>query len=120
VAEINNAMTQVDRVTQLNASTAEEMAATSEEIASQMAALQELMAFFHLDRREEAAGSRHGISTTAVSRGTAAAARPGRRTAAAGPAAGGVSSAAAAGRTEPKDGGRGERDFERFQEASIP
>jgi methyl-accepting chemotaxis protein len=46
VAQINRAMSQVDEVTQRNASAAEELAATAEEMAAHTRALQQLVAFF--------------------------------------------------------------------------
>jgi len=49
VAQINRAMTQVDRVTQLNAAASEELSSTSEELSSQAQALRTLMEFFKSD-----------------------------------------------------------------------
>jgi methyl-accepting chemotaxis protein len=49
IAGINKAMTQVDTVTQRNASTAEELSSTSEELAAQAASLNELVSFFKLE-----------------------------------------------------------------------
>jgi methyl-accepting chemotaxis protein len=49
VAQINKAMAQVDQVTQRNAAAAEELASTAEEMTSQAEALQDLVAFFHVD-----------------------------------------------------------------------
>ncbi|HWZ44965.1 MAG TPA: methyl-accepting chemotaxis protein [Candidatus Saccharimonadales bacterium] len=46
VTQINRAMSQVDQVTQRNASSAEELSSTAEEMASQAEALTQLMAFF--------------------------------------------------------------------------
>jgi len=46
VGQINNALMQVDQVTQRNASSAEELASTAEEMASQAEALAQLVAFF--------------------------------------------------------------------------
>ncbi len=46
VNQINKAMSQVDQVTQRNASSAEELSSTAEEMASQSEALLQLMAFF--------------------------------------------------------------------------
>lgn len=48
VAQVNAAMTQVSDVTQSNASSSEELAATSEEMSSQAQQLQQLMAFFKI------------------------------------------------------------------------
>src|SRR5204862_4480358 len=48
VAQINQSLAQVDQVTQRNASAADELAATSEELAAQAAALQNLVSFFRI------------------------------------------------------------------------
>jgi methyl-accepting chemotaxis protein len=48
VAQINKAMGQVDQVTQRNASAAEELASTAEQMGAQADSLQQLIAFFHL------------------------------------------------------------------------
>src|SRR5260221_3244335 len=52
VERINGAMARVDEVTQRNAAAAEEMASTAEELASQAASEQELIAYFRLDGAE--------------------------------------------------------------------
>jgi methyl-accepting chemotaxis protein len=49
IAGINKAMTQVDTVTQRNASTAEELSSTSEELAAQASSLNQLVGFFKLE-----------------------------------------------------------------------
>lgn len=49
VTQINQALNQVDQVTQRNASSAEELSSTAEEMSSQAEALRELMAFFKLN-----------------------------------------------------------------------
>ncbi|MCC2638810.1 MAG: methyl-accepting chemotaxis sensory transducer [Moraxellaceae bacterium] len=49
IAQVNRAMTLVDQVTQRNASAAEELASTSEEISAQAEALLGMMAFFRTD-----------------------------------------------------------------------
>lgn len=49
IAGINKAMTQVDTVTQRNASTAEELSSTSEELAAQASSLNQLVSFFQLE-----------------------------------------------------------------------
>jgi methyl-accepting chemotaxis protein len=49
VEQINRAMGQMDQITQRNASAAEELAGTAEELASQAAALEQLMTFFRVD-----------------------------------------------------------------------
>jgi methyl-accepting chemotaxis protein len=46
VNQINKAMSQVDEVTQRNASSSEELASTAEELAAQAEALMQMMAFF--------------------------------------------------------------------------
>ncbi len=48
VAQINKAMSQVDTVTQRNASSAEELSSTAEELAAQSEQLQQLMTFFRV------------------------------------------------------------------------
>ncbi len=54
VKQMNKAMTQVDQVTQRNASAAEELSSTAEELASQAEALQQLVAFFKVTGEEAA------------------------------------------------------------------
>jgi methyl-accepting chemotaxis protein len=54
VGQINKAMTQVDQVTQRNASAAEELASTAEEMASQAEALQQLVSYFRVASLEAA------------------------------------------------------------------
>ncbi len=49
VTQINRAMSQVDQVTQRNASASEELASTAEEMSSQAESLQQLVSFFQLD-----------------------------------------------------------------------
>jgi methyl-accepting chemotaxis protein len=48
VTQINRAMSQVDSVTQRNASSAEELSSTAEELAAQSEQLLQLMTFFHV------------------------------------------------------------------------
>ncbi len=57
VSAINHAMTQVDEITQRNASAAEELASTAEELASHAESLQSTMAFFQV--KEDHAARRH-------------------------------------------------------------
>jgi methyl-accepting chemotaxis protein len=52
VTQINRAMSQVDSVTQRNASSAEELSSTAEELAAQSEQLQQLMTFFHVANGE--------------------------------------------------------------------
>jgi methyl-accepting chemotaxis protein len=58
VGQLNKAMTQVDQVTQRNASAAEELSSTAEEMATQAAALKEQVSYFRLpeDARPGPAG----------------------------------------------------------------
>jgi methyl-accepting chemotaxis protein len=58
VGQLNKAMTQVDQVTQRNASAAEELSSTAEEMATQAAALKEQVSYFRLpeDARPVPAG----------------------------------------------------------------
>jgi methyl-accepting chemotaxis protein len=79
VAQINKAMSEVDQVTQRNASSAEELASTAEEMASQAEALQQLTSYFRTSAAEEGARTQRPASATApaphVSHGPAPAAR---------------------------------------------
>jgi len=54
VAQINQAMSQVDTVTQRNASSAEELSSTAEELAAQSEQLQQLMTFFRVTGEQSA------------------------------------------------------------------
>ncbi|MGZ4958785.1 MAG: methyl-accepting chemotaxis protein, partial [Methylomonas sp.] len=49
IGQINDAMRQLDKVTQQNAASAEELAATAEELSGQAAQLQDLVSFFKVD-----------------------------------------------------------------------
>jgi len=49
VGQVNNAMEQLDKVSQQSASSSEELAATAEEMSSQAQQLQEMISFFKLD-----------------------------------------------------------------------
>jgi methyl-accepting chemotaxis protein len=53
VGQINTAMTQLNQITQQNASSSEELAATAEEMSSQAAQLQEVMGFFKMGSRSQ-------------------------------------------------------------------
>ena len=59
VNQINKAMASVDTVTQRNASSAEELSSTAEELAAQSEALQQLMAFFRVTGERIAPARRH-------------------------------------------------------------
>jgi methyl-accepting chemotaxis protein len=50
VSQVNRAMAQVDQVTQRNASSAEELSATAEQMAAQADSLQQILQFFHVER----------------------------------------------------------------------
>jgi len=52
VEQINQALIQLDKITQINATSSEEIAATSEELASQSVQLNEAMSFFRIDGQE--------------------------------------------------------------------
>ncbi|WP_051227944.1 HAMP domain-containing methyl-accepting chemotaxis protein [Oceanospirillum beijerinckii] len=54
VAQINDAMYQLDKTTQQNAASSEELAATSEELSAQAEALQQAVAFFKLNESSKA------------------------------------------------------------------
>jgi methyl-accepting chemotaxis protein len=54
VGQINTSMTQLNQVTQQNASSSEELAATAEEMSSQAQNLQQLVAFFKVEGAEHA------------------------------------------------------------------
>jgi len=56
VAQINQSLTQVDQVTQRNASAAEELAATAEEMAAQAEGLQNLVSFFRIGNERHTPG----------------------------------------------------------------
>ena len=61
VAQISKAMTSVDTVTQRNASAAEELSSTAEELAAQSEGLQQLMAFFRVARERSTAVIRRPV-----------------------------------------------------------
>ncbi|MFQ5882239.1 MAG: methyl-accepting chemotaxis protein [Candidatus Methylomirabilales bacterium] len=112
VAQINKAMSQVDQVTQRNASAAEELASTAEELASQAEALRLLMASFRL----------HGMEAAGEYRPQAAPVGPAPHAPA--PALPAAQSPVAPHMTAPRTGTQGdgwplsavptERDFKRF------
>jgi methyl-accepting chemotaxis protein len=77
VSQVSRAMAVVDQVTQRNASAAEELSATAEEVAAHAGALQRLMEFFSVDEARAAVGPtpRPAASATAPARRTPAAPR---------------------------------------------
>jgi methyl-accepting chemotaxis protein len=68
VSQVNQAMTQVDQVTQRNAAAAEELASTAAEMASQAENLQRLMRVFRVDIKEEPASYQPRAATPDVAR----------------------------------------------------
>jgi methyl-accepting chemotaxis protein len=70
VGQINKAMTQVDQVTQRNASAAEELSSTAEELTGQAESLQQLMTYFRLSEHAKPNGKWQpiGIETQHASR----------------------------------------------------
>ncbi|MCH8178860.1 MAG: chemotaxis protein [Proteobacteria bacterium] len=78
VGHIGEAMTQLNKATQQNASASEELAATSEELSGQAEQLQQSIAFFNIDggtRTESADTLRRSASTSAPRMGGAAVAK---------------------------------------------
>lgn len=67
IDQINGAMSQLDSVTQQNASSSEELAATAEELSSQAEALLDAVAFFKLQsgQSKRGGGARHTTPTAA-------------------------------------------------------
>ncbi|MCB0218993.1 MAG: type IV pili methyl-accepting chemotaxis transducer N-terminal domain-containing protein [Chrysiogenetes bacterium] len=57
VAQVTTAMSQMEQITQSNASSAEELASTAEELSSQAEGLQQLMAFFRLSGKQQRASA---------------------------------------------------------------
>jgi methyl-accepting chemotaxis protein len=72
VGQINGAMNQLNQITQHNASSSEQLAATSEEMSGQAAQLQELMAFFTVTDIAVLADSESTFSKPAVRKSTVA------------------------------------------------
>ena len=70
VTQINQAMAQVDTVTQRNASSAEELSSTAEELAAQSEQLQQLMTFFRVAAEHPANRDSDG-NRSAIHRGSA-------------------------------------------------
>lgn len=78
VGHIGEAMTQLNKATQQNASASEELAATSEELSGQAEQLQQSIAFFNIDgggRHEPADAVRRSAASTPARAGTAAIAK---------------------------------------------
>jgi methyl-accepting chemotaxis protein len=73
VAQINTAMSQMNQITQQNASSSEELAATAEEMSGQAQQLQHVMAFFKV-ADSGAGGSTQRVAMAAPSRGKRASA----------------------------------------------
>jgi methyl-accepting chemotaxis protein len=66
VGQINTAMTQLNQITQQNASSSEELAATAEEMSSQAAQLQEVMGFFQVGSSRSHTAAPAGKPASAV------------------------------------------------------
>ena len=66
VTQINQAMSQVDSVTQRNASSAEELSSTAEELAAQSEQLQQLMTFFRVAGQQNMYGTGDGKQTVSM------------------------------------------------------
>ena len=111
--QVNTAMSQVDQVTQRNASSSEELSSTAEELAAQAETLEQLMTFFRIDGVSQL-GHRQGRS---VLHGLHAAAPqahgtvPGAATAGNGAS---QDSKAAQGQAVVQAWAGGEQDFQRF------
>lgn len=71
-SQINEAIQQLDKVTQLNSGSSEEMTATSEELAAQAEELQSSITFFKIDRN----GHSTPVAKAPVSKPTQAQSRP--------------------------------------------
>ncbi|WP_246172957.1 methyl-accepting chemotaxis protein [Thermochromatium tepidum] len=69
IAQINEAMNQLDKATQQNASASEELAATAEELSGQAGQLQETMGFFRLGTGGSRPASRRPAPAPAGGRG---------------------------------------------------
>jgi methyl-accepting chemotaxis protein len=70
-AQINEAIQQLDKVTQQNAGASEEMASTSEELAAQAEELQTSIAFFRVDDNASRAAAKSAVRPAAASRAAA-------------------------------------------------
>ncbi len=64
--QINNAMSQMSKITQQNASSSEELAATAEEMAAQTESLQQLMRFFTVDNKRSGGQAATHVARPAV------------------------------------------------------
>jgi len=68
VAQVNKAMNQMDQVTQRNASAAEELSGTADQMASQAASLQQLLSAFRIDNSSDNAPAQGAPDTATVPR----------------------------------------------------
>ncbi|RYE52737.1 MAG: methyl-accepting chemotaxis protein, partial [Rhizobiaceae bacterium] len=76
-AQINEAIQQLDKVTQTNAGASEEMSATSEELAAQAEELQASIAFFRIDKAgHKDTGNAQKLRATAARMASPGAKRP--------------------------------------------
>jgi methyl-accepting chemotaxis protein len=79
VAQINKAMTQVDSVTQSNASASEELASTAEELAAQAESLQQIVSAFQISNHESPVTYNHAETYRPAPASRASYARPAGR-----------------------------------------
>jgi methyl-accepting chemotaxis protein len=103
VAQINKAMTQVDSVTQSNASASEELASTAEELAAQAESLQQIVSAFQISNHESPVTYNHAEAYRPA---------PASRPSYARPAAGRVRRDATAPRTNGRTAATGESDLD--------
>ncbi|TRL39053.1 methyl-accepting chemotaxis protein [Rhizobium straminoryzae] len=82
-SQINDAIQQLDKVTQQNAGASEEMSATSEELAAQAEELQASIAFFKVERSTQRASRTEPRTEAKAARPAARAAHPQKQTVAA-------------------------------------
>jgi methyl-accepting chemotaxis protein len=79
VNQITTSMTQMSQITQQNASSSEELAATAEQMMSQTSHLQQLMHFFTIEGARRLAGAQTAQRPVLVSKATGKAPRKGGR-----------------------------------------
>ncbi len=72
VGQINTAMNQMNQITQTNASSSEELAATAEEMTSQAEQLLELVGFFQLEQNNRSKQRQSGLESKVEKRSTGA------------------------------------------------
>jgi methyl-accepting chemotaxis protein len=77
-AQINKALQQLDQVIQANASSSEEMSATSDELARQAVQMQTAIAFFRVDNQDHGRAVMAAAPVKKIAKAAAPAARPGK------------------------------------------